>query len=63
VRVVTGLPSHASPGGAFAGGANDISFHGVGGMFVAMGIGNDPALVRPVVGTFMNRLVKSARWP
>lgn len=50
VRIVTGLPSHASPGGAFAGGVNDISFHGVGGMFVAMGLGNDPAVVRPVLG-------------
>ncbi|HEX6316334.1 MAG TPA: ScyD/ScyE family protein, partial [Gemmatimonadaceae bacterium] len=56
VRIVTGLPSHASPGGALAGGVNDISFHGVGGMFVAMGIGNDPALVRPVVGTAGNIL-------
>jgi hypothetical protein len=50
VRVVTGLPSHAPPGGTFGGGANDISFHGVGGMFVAMGIGNDPQLVRPSLG-------------
>jgi len=47
VRVVTGLPSHAPPGGAFAGGANDISFQGVGGMFVAMGLGNDPQLIAP----------------
>ena len=56
VRVVAGLPSHAPPGGAFAGGVNDISFHGVGGMFVAMGIGNDPAVVRPVLGAAGNML-------
>jgi hypothetical protein len=56
VRVVTGLPSHAPPGGAFAGGVNDISFHGVGGMFVAMGLGNDPAVVRPVLGAAGNML-------
>ena len=56
VRVVTGLPSHAPPGGAFAGGVNDISFQGVGGMFVAMGLGNDPQLVRPSLGTAGNVL-------
>lgn len=56
VRVVTGLPSHAPPGGAFAGGANDISFQGVGGMFVAMGLGNDPQLIRPSLGTAGNLL-------
>ena len=56
VRIVTGLPSHAPPGGTFAGGVNDISFHGVGGMFVAMGLGNDPALVRPVLGAAGNML-------
>jgi hypothetical protein len=54
--VVTGLPSHAPPGGAFAGGANDISFQGVGGMFVAMGLGNDPQLIRPSLGTAGNVL-------
>ena len=56
VRVVTGLPSHAPPGGAFAGGANDISFQGVGGMFVAIGLGNDPHLIRPSLGTAGNLL-------
>jgi hypothetical protein len=56
VRIVSGLPSHAPPGGAFAGGVNDISFHGVGGMFVAMGLGNDPAVVRPVLGAAGNML-------
>lgn len=56
VRVVTGLPSHAPPGGAFAGGANDISFQGVGGMFVSMGLGNDPRLIRPSLGTAGNLL-------
>lgn len=56
VRVVTGLPSHAPPGGTFAGGANDISFQGVGGMFVAMGLGNDPQLIRPLLGTAGNVL-------
>jgi hypothetical protein len=56
VRFVTGLPSHAPPGGAFAGGVNDISFQGVGGMFVAMGLGNDPQLIRPSLGTAGNVL-------
>lgn len=55
-RIVTSLPSHAPPGGAFAGGVNDISFQGVGGMFVAMGLGNDPAVIRPVLGAAGNML-------
>jgi hypothetical protein len=56
VRVVAGLPSHAPPGGAFAGGPNDIGFQGVGGMFVTMSLGNDPQLVRPHLGPAGNVL-------
>jgi hypothetical protein len=56
VRVATGLPSHAPNGGVFAGGVNDISFNGVGGMYVAMGLGNAPSIVRPAVGPAGNLL-------
>ena len=41
-RIVTGLPSHALPGGDAAAGPNDVSFQGAGGMFVAMALGLNP---------------------
>ena len=48
-RIVTGLPSHALPGGDAAAGPNDIGFQGTGAMFVLMGLGFDPA-ARPSFG-------------
>jgi hypothetical protein len=48
-RIVTGLPSHALPGGDQGIGPNDVSFLGTGAMFVAMGLGFDP-VVRPSFG-------------
>ena len=48
-RIVTGLPSHALPGGDAGIGPNDLSFQGTGGMFVVIGLGFDPA-ARPSFG-------------
>lgn len=42
-RVVEGLASHALPDGSSASGPNDISFQGVGGAYIAMGLGGDEA--------------------
>jgi hypothetical protein len=41
-RIITGLPSHALPGGEAANGPNDLSFQNTGDMFVVMGLGFDP---------------------
>ena len=41
-RVVTGLPSHALPGGDAATGPHDVSFQSTGDMLVIMGLGSDP---------------------
>jgi hypothetical protein len=41
-RVISGLPSHALPGGNDAAGPNDVSFQNTGDMFVIMGLGFDP---------------------
>jgi hypothetical protein len=41
-RVVSGLPSHALPGGDAAAGPNDVSFQSTGDMLVIMGLGSDP---------------------
>jgi hypothetical protein len=41
-RVVTGLPSHATPTGATAAGPNDISFQGHGA-YLTIGLGGTPA--------------------
>jgi DNA-binding beta-propeller fold protein YncE len=49
-RVATGLPSHALVGGSAANGPNDISFLGVGGAYVTMGLGRDPSF-RDVFGS------------
>jgi hypothetical protein len=47
-RIVTGLPSHALPGGGSANGPNDISFNGAGGMFRGHGAGLQPGLLAAV---------------
>jgi len=49
-RIVTGLPSHALPNGEAASGPNDISFQGRGGAYVTIGLGHDPAILRPALG-------------
>lgn len=41
-RVVTGLPSHALPGGDAATGPNDVSVQSTGELFVVVGLGFDP---------------------
>jgi hypothetical protein len=41
-RVVTGLPSHALPGGDAAAGPNDVSVQSTGELFVVVGLGFDP---------------------
>jgi hypothetical protein len=46
-RVLTGLPSLAAPGGAQAVGPSDVSFRGKGNMYVTLGMGGDPGVVRP----------------
>ncbi|WP_236789092.1 ScyD/ScyE family protein [Amycolatopsis sp. GM8] len=46
-RVLTGLPSLAGPGGAQAVGPSDVSFQGEGGMYVTVGLGGNPATLRP----------------
>ncbi|HVV07824.1 ScyD/ScyE family protein [Amycolatopsis sp.] len=46
-RVLTGLPSLAGPGGANAIGPSDVSLQGNGGMYVTVGLGGNPATVRP----------------
>ena len=48
-RFATGLPSHASPSGQ-ANGPTGISFHGRGGAYVTVGLGDDPAVLRPLLG-------------
>lgn len=42
-RVLDGLESHALPDGSSAAGPNDISFQGVGGAYITMGLGGDGA--------------------
>lgn len=42
-RVIEGLESHALPDGSSASGPNDISFQGVGGAYITMGLGGDEA--------------------
>ncbi len=48
-RFVSGLPSHALPGGDQGAGPHDIAFQGNGAMFLMMGLGFDPS-VRPSYG-------------
>ena len=42
-RVLEGLESHALPDGSSAGGPNGISFQGVGGAYITLGLGGDEA--------------------
>jgi len=56
-RVVEGLDSTALPGGALAGGANDISFQGTGGAFITMGLGGGPAFRETLGGELLGKLL------
>jgi hypothetical protein len=48
-RVLTGLPSLAAPGGAQGIGPSDVSFQGKGNMYVTLGLGGDPGVIRPAL--------------
>jgi sugar lactone lactonase YvrE len=47
-RVLSGLPSLADPDGSSAIGPSDVSFNGIGGMYVTVGLGANPALRQEV---------------
>lgn len=58
-QVLTGLPSHAAEDGSFALGPTDVSFQGVGGMYITLGLGANPAIREDVPElTSMGRLVR-----
>jgi hypothetical protein len=48
-RVLTGLPSLAAEGGAQAIGPSDVSFQGKGNMYVTLGLGGDPGVLKPAL--------------
>jgi hypothetical protein len=60
LRVVTGLPSHAPPGGGGALGPHDISFGSGGAGYVTVGLGGNPALRAPfeAAGIRLGRLFR-----
>jgi hypothetical protein len=64
-RVLEGLDSHALPNGSSASGPNDISFNGVGGAFITMGLGGDgawkAALGAQVSGSVI-KMAASGQW-
>jgi hypothetical protein len=56
-RIAEGLPSHALLGGTAAQGPNDISFHGRGGAYVTIGLGDDRDELKefdPAFGTLLH---------
>lgn len=59
-RIATGLPSHALVDGSAATGPHDISFHGRGGAYITLGLGNDQRLrdAMEAAGLFFGTLVK-----
>jgi len=59
-RVVEGLESHALPDGSSAAGPNDISFNGVGGAYITMGLGGDGAWKAALGGTSFGSVIKMA---
>jgi hypothetical protein len=62
LRVVSGLPSHAPPGGNSALGPHDISFGSGGAGYVTVGLGGNPALRAPfeAAGIRLGRLFRIA---
>lgn len=64
-RVLEGLESHSLPDGSSAAGPNDISFNGVGGAYITMGLGGDEAWKAALGGTSFGSVIKmaaSGRW-
>jgi hypothetical protein len=59
-RVVEGLGSHALPDGSSASGPNDISFQGVGGAYITMGLGGDQAWKSALGADAAGTIVKMA---
>lgn len=59
-RVAEGLESHALPNGSSASGPNDISFQGVGGAYISMGLGGDAAFQAALGGQFSGKLIRMA---
>jgi hypothetical protein len=64
-RVLGGLESHALPDGSSASGPNDISFQGVGGAYITMGLGGDEEWKAALGATAAGKVIKmaaSGRW-
>jgi hypothetical protein len=59
-RVLEGLESHALPDGSSACCTNDISFNGVGGAYVTLGLGGDAAWKAALGATSMGSVIKMA---
>lgn len=63
-RVLTGLPSLAGEGGAEAIGPSDVSFQGKGNMYVTLGLGGNPTVVKPALpasGQTMGWLLRNGK--
>ena len=64
-RVLSGLESHAMPDGSSASGPNDISFNGVGGAYITMGLGGDgawKASLGAVIAATVIKMAASGQW-
>jgi hypothetical protein len=59
-RVVAGLESHALPDGSSASGPNDISFQGVGGAYITMGLGGDHEFKEALGANFSGTVIRMA---
>jgi DNA-binding beta-propeller fold protein YncE len=59
-RVADGLESHALPDGSSASGPNDISFQGVGGAYITMGLGGDEEFQEALGGHYSATVIRMA---
>jgi len=59
-RVLEGLESHALPDGSSACCTNDISFNGVGGAYITLGLGGNAAWKAALGATSMGSVIKMA---
>jgi hypothetical protein len=59
-RVLEGLDSHALPDGSSASGPNDISFDGVGGAFITIGLGGNGAWKAALGAQLSGSVIKMA---
>jgi DNA-binding beta-propeller fold protein YncE len=59
-RVAEGLESHALPDGSSASGPNDISFQGVGGAYITMGLGGDEEFQAALGGQYSATVIRMA---